>query len=214
MAETVERRLYQEGNKDLKIIPIDFSTGAEGTFGTAEPFEGLVSVDITFSRTVSNKAAEDKPDYLRRESQEKGEGTITVVGIPYKQYKTLYNNIVDSNGVIVMGDRNQSKKVGVSFTNTSNYVDETGASVSSENMFFMPSVVFGLPNLVTSTLSEGENAEVDVAIPVTCSARKYTKKGGKDGYYTRVKLNSVNNESVYASAKQKGWYIPDSTEEL
>lgn len=207
--EVVERRLYQEGNKNLKIVPIDFSSNAEGTFGTAETFEGLVSIDITFSRTVTNTAADDVSDYLRRESQERGEGTITLIGITYAQYQKLYNNIVDSNGVIVMGDRNQSKKVGVSFTNTSNYVDNTGASTSSENMFFMPSVVFALPNITSTTLSEDDSGEVSIAIPVTATARRYTKKNSTDGYYTRAKLNSVNNADIYAKVKEKGYYIPD-----
>lgn len=201
MSDPVRSRLYEEGNYGLKVFPLN----SDGTYGTGVSIEGTVTVDITFSRTRTNTPADDIPDYLTRTSPEKGEGTVTIIGLSKAGYQALYNNIVDHNSVLVGGKRNQSKRLGVTFFNTRN--DTVG---TSENMFFLPNAVFELPNISTQTIQEDDTTIRPFELAITCNPQNFTAYGGGTDRYTWAMLNSVDDTSIYSTVKTAGTYVPDS----
>lgn len=198
MADNEQTRVFEEGNYGLKVFPMN----SDGTYGTGYEIAGTVTVDITFSRTRTNTAADDVVDYLNRTSPEKGEGTITLIGLKKADYEALYANIVDSNGVIVGGKKNQSKRLGVIFYNTKNF-----AEGSSENMFVLPNCTFELPNLSTQTIQEDDTTTRAFELAVTANAQSFTANGVKDRYTWAV-VNSVDNSTIYNSVKGTV-YVPN-----
>lgn len=194
------KRLYEEGNYGLKVFPLL----SDGTYGTGYEVEGTVSVDITFSRTRTNTPADDIVDYLNRTSPETGEGTITLIGLKKADYEHLYANIVDDNGVIVGGKKNQSKRLGVIFYNT-----KTSTIGSSENMFVLPNCTFELPNLSTTTIAEDDTTIRAFELSVRAVAKNFTTASNAKDRYTWAVVNSVENEDIYNNVKGTV-YVPDN----
>jgi len=202
MSDATQTRVYEEGNYGLKVFPLN----SDGTYGTGYAVEGTVNVDITFSRTRTNTPADDVVDYLNRTSPEKGEGTITLIGLKLSDYQKLYNNIIDTNGVIVGGRTNQSKRLGVIFYNTKNY--EEG---SSTNMFVLPNVTFELPNLSTTTIAEDDTTIRAFELSVTANPMNFTyNSGANKDRYTWAVVNSVDNSTIWNNVKDTV-YVPEST---
>lgn len=195
-------RVYEEGNYDFRIAPIN--AAGDGYDEAVTVISGLMKVDITFSQTETNTAADDKTDYLTRRSPVKGDGTITFAGLTKEAYKLLYNNIVDSNGAIVIGRGGAPKKVGISFKNTCQ-----AAEGSSENMFTINNVTFSVPNVSTQSLAEDDTTIREFALTVKCNPFDYTTSDGKKDKVTYSILNSVDDEAIYEEVKEK-IYIPDS----
>lgn len=199
-AETTKTKVYQEGNYGVKLFKIQ----NDGTYGAAYSVAGLTNVDITFSRTVTNTAADDVVDYLTRRSPEKGEGTITFLGLSLKDYKAMYNDIVDSNNVLVVGKKNATAKVGMIF-----YNHEESAEGTSENMFVFPNVSFELPNISTQTIQEDDTTIRPFEIPVTLNPKNFGT-GATANRYTYAIVNSEDNKDIYNSVKDT-IYIPNQT---
>lgn len=195
-------RIYEEGNYDLRIAPVN--TIGDGYDEPVTVINGLMKVDITFSQTETNTPADDITDYLSRRSPVKGEGTITFAGLTKAMYKLLYNNIVDSNGVIVVGRGGKPKKVGISFKNTCQA--EEG---SSENMFTINNATFSVPNINTQSIAEDDTTIRDFALSVKCNPFNYTTSEGKKDRVTYSILNSVDDEAIYEKVKET-IYIPDT----
>lgn len=206
MAETTKTKVYQEGNYGCKVFKYNESAD---TYGTGVAVKGLVNVNITFTRTVTNTPADDIVDYLTRRSPEKGEGTITFLGLALKDYKALYNEIVDTNNVVVLGQKNMSQKLGIIFYNTENSAEGT-----SENMVVLPSCQLEMPNLATTTIAEDDTTVRPFELAITCNAKNFTKKTGTTttapDRYTMAIVNSVDNADIYATVKDTV-YVPDTT---
>lgn len=194
-----QNRVFEEGNYGLKVFPLN----SDGTYGTGYAVEGTVSVDITFSRTRTNTPADDVTDYLNRTSPEKGEGTLTLVGLKKTDYAAFYNNVVDTDGVIVGGRKNQTKRLGVIFYNTKNY--EGG---SSTNMFVLPNVTFELPNLSTTTIAEDDTTIRAFELAITANSVSFETAGGGKDRYTWAVVNSVDNVDIYDDVKDT-IYVPN-----
>lgn len=192
-------RVYEEGVNKLTIFPIN----SDGTYGTAYSYEGLMTVDIPFSSTKANVAADDNPSYRDRVSPLKGEGTITVVGMKRADYSALYNNITDTNGALVGGRRNQSKRVGVGFYNT---ID--GESATAEQYTFLPDVVFSLPNMSHQTIAEDDTTIRPFELAVTVNSVNFTTRGGLSDRYAYASVDSINDASIYSAVKGTA-YVPD-----
>lgn len=192
-------RVYEEGVNKLTIFPIN----SDGTYGTAYSFEGLMTVDIPFSSTTANVAADDKTNYRDRVSPLKGEGTITVVGMKRADYQALYNNITDTNGALVGGRRNQSKQVGVGFYNTIN-----GETVTAEQYTFLPNVVFSLPNMSHQTIAEDDTTIRPFELAVVANSVNFTTSGGQTDRYAFASVNSIDDVDIYATVKGTA-YVPD-----
>lgn len=202
MGEVTKTRVYEEGNYGLTVFE-KTDTSTNPSYGTGVTVEGLVSVDITFSSTRTKTAADDVTDYLNRVSPLKGDGTIKLLGFTKAMYEQFFNNITDSQDVIVYGKKAQTKAVGLVFYNTENY--EGG---SSENMFVLPNVVMELPNLSTTTLAEDDTTTRDYELTITATSQNYIKSDGTRDRYTCAILNSVDNSDIYT--KSKGTvYLPD-----
>ena len=204
MATETLSRVYEEGVNKLTIFPIN----TDGTYGTAYSFEGLMTVDIPFSSTSANIAADDNTSYRDRVSPLRGEGTITVVGMKRADYVALYNNITDHNGALVGGRRNQSKKVGVGFYNTIN-----GETASAEQYTFLPSVVFSLPNMSHQTIAEDNTDTRAFELSVVANSVNFTTYDGKTDRYAYVSINQIDDEDIYATAKGTA-YVPDGDVEV
>lgn len=204
MAETTKTRVYQEGNYGMKVFKIT-STG----YATGVDVKGLVNVDITFSRTVTNTPADDIVDYLTRRSPEKGEGTITILGLALKDYKALYNEIADTNNVLVVGQKKMAQKLGIIFYNT-----EDSAEGTSENMIVLPNCSLEIPNINTQTIAEDDTTVRPFELAITCNPKEFTKKISETATapdrYTYAIVNSVDNADIYNSVKGTV-YVPDST---
>lgn len=206
MAETVQNRVYQEGNYGFKVFPLN----SDGTYGTGVAIEGLATVDITFSSTKTNTPADDEIDYLHRESPLKGEGTITLIGLKNADYANFFENCVDTNGAVIGGKKNQSKKVGVIFFNTINYKDGNGDGVSVENMFSLPNCIFSLPNISTQTVQEDDTTIRSFELGVECNPLNYTTSGGTRERFTWSSISSDEAGTDWATVKQSV-YKPDAT---
>lgn len=202
MAETVKTRVYQEGNYGMKVFKIDESRGEYATQGVA--VNGLVTVDITFSRTVTNTAADDVVDYLTRRSPERGEGTITILGMSLKDYKALYNDIVDDNNVLVVGKKRMAQKLGIIF-----YNHEESAEGSSENMFVLPNCSLEIPNISTATIAENDTTVRPFELAITCNAKNFGSGADADRF-TYAILNSVDNADIYETNRDK-MYTPTTS---
>lgn len=159
---TAKKRVYEEGARNFKIAEYDPTTN---TYGTLSSIEGLVDVDITFSQTTDKKAADDIPDYLMRVAPASGSGTITFIGLSTEQYKLLYNNIVDGNGVITLGDTGTPRRVGIMFDDTEGYAGGTAT-----NRMVIYNCVFGIPSISISTTEEDSTDIRDFELDVTCSS--------------------------------------------
>lgn len=192
-------RVYEEGVNKLTIFPIN----SDGTYGTAYSFEGLMTVDIPFSSTTANIAADDKVNYRDRVSPLRGEGTITVVGMKRADYQALYNNIVDTNGALVGGRRNQSKQVGVGFYNTIN-----GETASAEQYTFLPNVVFSLPTMAHQTIAQDDTTIRSFELSVVANSVNFETTGGTTDRYAYVSVNSIDDEDIYTAVKGTA-YVPD-----
>lgn len=189
-------RVCEEGNNNFRIAKYD---AIKNTYDTPTKIGGLVSVDITFSRTTDKKAADDLPDYLVRRSPLTGSGTITFIGLTKAQQKLLYANIVDENDVLTFGDTGEPQRLGIMFDNTE--ISTTGTSINRMAIF---NVVFDDPNLNTQTIAE-DNTEIrDYTINVNCSA---ILVNGKSRTYS--KLNSVDDAAAF-TATENAMYIPDT----
>lgn len=206
MSEVIQNRIYEEGNYGFKVFPLN----ADGTYGTGTAIEGLVSVDITFSSTKTNTPAEDVIDYLHRESPLKGEGTITLVGLKNSDYAKLYSNCVDTNGAVVGGRKNQSKKVGVIFFNTKTYLDENNAPQSKENMISLPNCIFALPNLQTQTIQEDDTTIRNIELSVECNPLNFTTSGGSNDRFTWSMIDADTAGGAWNTIKTS-IYFPDSS---
>lgn len=202
MAETQKTRVYQEGNYGMKVFKIDESTGGYSSQGTA--VNGLVTVDITFSRTVTNTPADDVVDYLTRRSPERGEGTITILGLSLKDYKALYNDIVDDNNVLVVGKKRMAQKLGIIF-----YNHEESAEGSSENMFVLPNCSLEIPNISTATIAEDDTTVRPFELAITCNAKNFGSGADADRF-TYAILNSVDNADIYGTNRDK-MYTPTTS---
>ena len=187
MAETVQNRVFQEGNYGFKVFPLN----SDGTYGTGATIDGLVNVDITFSSTKTNIPADYTIDYLHRESPLKGEGTITFVGIKNADYAKLFANCVDTNNAVIGGRKNQSKKVGVIFFNTTNFKDGSGVEHSVENMISLPNCIFSLPNIQTQTIQEDDTTIRNIELPVNCNPQNFTNEYGDKDRYTWASISKT-----------------------
>ena len=201
-------RLYQEGNYGMKVFALTYDESGNATYGEPQAIQGLVNVDITFSRTRTKTAADDVVDYLNRTSPEKGDGTITLLGLSTADYQKLYNNIVDSKGVVVIGRKAQTKRLGVIFYNTENYEGS-----SSENMFVLPNVTFEMPNISTQTIAEDDTTIREFALTVQANAQAYMTSDNKKDRYTCAIVNSVDNADIYDTVKDTV-YVPDKAVSL
>ena len=206
MPETVQNWVYQEGNYGLKVFPLN----ADGTYGTGASVEGLATVDITFTSTKTNTPADDEIDYLHRESPLKGEGTITLIGLKNADYAKFYANCVDTNGAVIGGKKNQSKKVGVIFFNTITYKDSSNNTVSVENMFSLPNCIFSLPNIQTQTVQEDDTTIRSFELGVECNPLNYTATGGAKERFTWSQISAVEAGENWATVKT-AIYKPDMT---
>ena len=201
MAETDKTRIYEEGNYGFMVQTLK----SDGTYeGTPVKIEGLISIDCTMSRTITNTAADDITDYITRVSPETGEGTITFTGLSKDSYKALFNAITDTNGVLVFGKKNNTKKVGVSFFNTQNY-----AEGSSINKFTLNNVTFSLPNLSTTTIAEDNTTIRSFALSFTANPLNYTDNTGNPDRVTWSLINSVDDSDIWENVKDT-IYVPDS----
>lgn len=201
MAETDKTRIYEEGNYGFMVQALK----SDGTYeGTPVKIEGLISIDCTMSRTITNTAADDITDYITRVSPETGEGTITFTGLSKDSYKALFNAITDTNGVLVFGKKNNTKKVGVSFFNTQNY-----AEGSSINKFTLNNVTFSLPNLSTTTIAEDDTTIRSFALSFTANPLNYTDNTSKPDRVTWSLINSKDDSEIWEAVKDT-IYVPDS----
>lgn len=201
MAEGDKTRIYEEGNYGFMIQTLK----SDGTYeGTPTKIAGMVSIDCTMSRTITNTAADDITDYITRVSPETGEGTLTFIGLTKEDYKALYNAIVDSNGVLVFGKKNSTKKVGISFFNTQNY-----AEGSSINKFTLNNVTFSLPNVSTTTIAEDDTTIRSFALSFTANPLNYTDNTSKPDRVTWSLINSKDDSEIWEAVKDT-IYVPDS----
>ena len=204
MAETQKTRVYEEGNYGFMIAPLY----TDNTYGDVTTISGMVSIDCTMSRTITNTAADDITDYLTRVSPETGEGTLTFIGLSKEDYEKLYGAITDNNGVLVMGRKNSTKKVGISFFNTQNYKDDSSSDVSAINKFTLNNVLFSLPNLSTTTLAEDDTTIREFALSFTANPFYYTDSSGNQDRCTWSLINSVDDSEIWDNVKDE-IYIPD-----
>lgn len=203
MAES-KTRIYEEGNYGFMIAPLN----TDGTYGDVQKIEGMVSIDCTMSRTVTNTPADDIVDYITRTSPESGEGTLTFRGLSVEDYEKLYNSITDENGALTFGRRVSPKKVGISFFNTQSYKDALGEEKSSTNKFTLNSVIFQLPNLSTTTMAEDDTTTRDFELSFNANAYNFTnKKGGSDRVTWSI-VNSEDNADIWENVKDE-IYVPD-----
>lgn len=209
MADVAKTRVFQEGVYGLKVFPLTETAGTI-SYGTGVAIKGTANIDITFSSTRTKTPADDITDYLNRTSPLTGDGTITLLGMSKDDYKALYNNIVDSNDVVVGGQDNQTKRLGVVFYNTETYIDSSNATQESTNMFVLPNAVFELPSISVQTI-----AEDDTTIrPFELSVKAQSVKNG-NVRYTYAVVNSADldgkvGEGAFENVKDKV-YVPGQT---
>ena len=182
-------KVYEEGNKNFRVA--EYNT-VNGTYGKPTKIDGLVNVDITFSRTTDKKAADDIPDYLLRRSPLSGSGTITFIGLTKEQHELLYVNILDDNGVLTFGDTGEPKHVGIMYDDT-----EGSTSGSSVNRMVLYNCVFDDPNLGTQTKADDNTDIRDYTLNVTVTAVQINNKS-----VTYSKLNSIDDKEIFDTTEE------------
>lgn len=206
MAETTKTHIYEEGNKKFQIAELR----ADGTYGEVATIEGLISVDCTMSSTTTNTAADDDTTYLTRTSPVTGEGTITFVGLSQADYLKLYpESIKDGNGALVFGRQGSPKRVGISFINTQVYKDAMGEEKVSTNKFTINNVVFQMPNISTTTVSEDSTNVREFELSFNAYPYNFPAENPTD----RVTWSIVNSADIGEGAKwseiEKNIYVPN-----
>lgn len=200
------QRFYEEGNSNFAVTPLTIDTDGTAKYeDSLTPIQGLVSIDITFDQTIEKIPADDDPNYMQNRGAMTGSGTISFVGLDDDDYKALYNNVTDGNGVLVFGRKGAPKKVAFRMENTKVLDDGT----TSTNRFFFYNVTFDLPPFGTQTKAEGETNRREFEVPVSCSIIKYKNADGETDTVSWAGLNSKKHKAQFDETTNS-IYIPDS----
>lgn len=173
MAEN-NTKVYEEGNNGLYI----FSKTSDKEY-SAEPvhIKGMISLEGTVEQTENKLAADDETDYLVRRSPATITGTLTLVGLSYNDYVTLYGSgVKDKNGALIYGASGEPNKVGLVFFNKAhkivNGVDTVGAKA---HIFY--NVTFSLPSISTTTIAEDDTTIRPFELSFTASPINFGTAG-------------------------------------
>lgn len=200
------QRFIEEGNNGFEVFPIiDGKHAEEGT-----KIKGMVSFSGTISSDITNIAADDDPSYLQREKPPTiSDGTVKFAGLTKEDYKLLYNNTTDSNGVLIFGRRGMAKKVGIAFNNTRVNADGT----TSINRFSILNITFSLPPIETQTVKEDDDTVRAFSVPYKATTYSYTTQDGKPDRALITMVNSEDDKDIWDEVKNK-LYIPDMKTKL
>lgn len=204
MTENVKTKIYEEGNYGFMIAPLNL----DNTYGEISKISGLVSIDCTMSRTITNTAADDESDYLTRVSPETGEGTITFIGLPKEELVKLYDAVTDDNNVFVSGRKGMLKKVGISFFNTEKAKYSSNSDVSSINKITFHNVIISPPNVSTTTVAEDDTTIREFALSFTANPFHFTTSSGIRDRCTWSLINSDRDSGIWDKVKDI-MYIPN-----
>lgn len=194
--QTTVSQLYETGNKKFFAAELK----PDGSFGTKEYHEGLMSVNIEFKTETTEINADDDVSFIKLNTQVTGEGTVQFAVLPFNVYSKFFDVRIDKNGAVVIKSKNKSKEVAFG------YYSSVGDG--SESMFTIYKAVFQLPTLA-STSFDGKTIR-DLTLNVKVYPYDYINEDNEPDKVTYSILNSKLNSEIWDKVQEE-IYIPDTT---